>query len=150
MFRSSFLVFSFLGFATPSLAADLDLTVAADGIGPVSVTLRDVAPGKLPSVDVEAPDGRSLRVDLELAESAIEGERAYDLMFTLTKSRLKGKGRRKVQTDLSRPTVRFKPDHDAHFTIGFRQPMPGTVPPVLERVNFLDVKARIHSGSAEL
>ena len=40
-------------------AADLDLKVTSDGIGPVSVTLRDVKPGAAPAPEQKPPEQKA-------------------------------------------------------------------------------------------
>ena len=97
-------------------AADLDLKVTSDEIGPVAVTLHNVKPGSLPSVDLPGPDGHSLRVDLTLADSTIDGAPAYELILVVTKRT--PTGRKKIREEVSRPTLRFKPDQDAEVIMG--------------------------------
>ncbi len=126
-------------------AADLDLTVTSDGIGPVSVTLRDVSAGKLPSVELPGADGRAMRVDLTLAESTMEGAPAYDL--TLTISRDAHKGRKKVQELVAQPTLRVRADQPAEVFMGGQRPVPGTSPVEMEPVNFIRVNALIRSDA---
>lgn len=129
----------------PAAAADLDLTVASDGIGPVSVTLKDVRPGALPSVELPGPDGRSLRVDLLLADATVEGAPAYDLTLTITKRT--PAGRKKVHEEISRPTLRFRADQPAEIFTGGERPVPGTDPVELELINFIRVTALIRSDA---
>lgn len=127
-------------------AADLDLVVSADGIGPTAFTLRDVRPGTLPSVELPGADGSSMRVDLKLAESTMEGDPAYDLTLTLTRSALKG--RKTVQRVVGQPTLRFRPDQPAEVFMGGQRPIPGAEPGQMEPVNFIRVNARIHAGAS--
>lgn len=126
-------------------AADLDLTLTSDGIGPVSVTLRDVTPGALPSVELPGPDGRSMKVDLKLAEATVEGAPAYDLTLTIT--RRTPAGRRKVHEQVSQPTLRFRADQPAEVFMGGERPVPGTDPVQVEPTDFIRVTALIRSTS---
>ena len=125
------------------MAADLDLTITSDGIGPVSVTLHDVKPGALPSVDLPGPDGRSMRLDLKLAESTVEGEPAYDLTLTVTKRA--PAGRKKVHEEVAQPTLRFRVNQPAEIFMGGERPIPGTDPVEMEPMNFIRVNALIRS-----
>ena len=126
-------------------AADLDLKVTSDGIGPVSVTLKDVKAGALPSVDLPGPDGRSMRVDMKLADSTVEGEPAYDLTLTITKRT--PAGRKKVHEEVSQPTLRFRANQPAEIFMGGERPIPGTDPVEMEPMNFVRVNALIRSDA---
>ena len=126
-------------------AADLDLKVTSDGIGPVSVTLKDVKSGALPSVDLPGPDGRSMRVDMKLADSTVEGEPAYDLTLTITKRT--PAGRKKVHEEVSQPTLRFRANQPAEIFMGGERPIPGTDPVEMEPMNFVRVNALIRSDA---
>lgn len=114
-------------------AADLDLRISSDGVGSTSVTLRDVKPGALPSVELPGPDGRSMRVDMLLTESELEGAPAYDLSFTVT--RRAPVGRKKVHEEVARPTVRFRPNEQAMVSAGGRAPIAGTEPMQYQELN---------------
>ena len=140
MFRPALVLFASLALPTAH-AADLDLMVTSDGIGPVSVTLRDIKPGALPSVDLPGPDGRSMRVDLQLAESTMEGDAAYDLTLTITKRT--PVGRKKVHEEVSQPTLRFRANQPAEVFMGGERPIPGTDPVEMEPMNFVKVSALI-------
>ena len=107
-------------------AADLDLRISGDGVGSTSVTLRDVKPGALPSVELPGPDGRSMRVDMLLAEAVLDGAPAYELACTVTRSH--PAGRRKVHEEVARPTVRFHSNQQAVVSQGGRAPVKGTDP----------------------
>ncbi len=126
-------------------AADLDLKVTSDGIGPVSVTLKDVKAGALPSVDLPGPDGRSMRVDMKLADSTVEGEPAYDLTLTITKRT--PAGRKKLHEEVSQPTLRFRANQPAEIFMGGERPIPGTDPVEMEPMNFVRVNALIRSDA---
>lgn len=126
-------------------AADLDLTLTSDGIGPVSVTLKDVRPGALPSVELPGPDGRSMKVDLQLADATVEGAPAYDLTLTITKRT--PAGRKKVHEEIARPTLRFRADQPAEVFMGGERPVPGTDPVEMEPMNFIRVNALIRSDA---
>ena len=140
MLRPALVLFALLALPTAH-AADLDLMVTSDGIGPVSVTLRDIKPGALPSVDLPGPDGRSMRVDLKLAESTMEGDAAYDLTLTITKRT--PVGRKKVHEEVSQPTLRFRANQPAEVFMGGERPIPGTDPVEMEPMNFVRVNALI-------
>lgn len=150
MSRAAPVLLSVLGLAlaAPVRAADLDLRVESDGIGPVAVTLHDVKPGKLPSVDLPGPDGRSLRLDLLLAESTMEGAPAYDLTLQIT--RRTPVGRRKVHEEVSRPTLRFKPDQAARVAAGARAPIAGTEPLVFQELNHYRIDVLIRTAPPAL
>jgi len=132
--------------AGPASAADLELTITSDGVGPATVTLHDIHPGALPSVSLPGQDGHAIRLDLTLSDSTMDGDPSYDLAMHVTRRSLEG--RRKVHEDVSDPTVRFRPDHDAEVTIGSQRPIPGSDPAALQLVNFYTVKARIRTVSA--
>ena len=133
-------------FALPAAqAADLDLKVISDGIGPVSITLHDVKPGKLASVDLPGADGRSIRLDLRLAASTSHGEPIYKLAIKVTKRWPDGRSR--VQEEVSRPTLRLKPDEDAEVFKGSEAVACTASAQYRYLVNYYKITARLGSGS---
>ena len=146
MLRPALVLFALLALPTAH-AADLDLKVTSDGIGPVSVTLRDIKPGALPSVDLPGPDGRSMRVDLQLAESTMEGDAAYDLTLTITKRT--PIGRKKVHEEVSQPTLRFRANQPAEVFMGGEMPYTEAGTTTTIPVNFIRVNALIRVDAPE-
>lgn len=126
-------------------AADLDLKITSDGIGPVSVTLHDVHAGALPSVDLPGPDGRSMRVDLTLADSTMEGDPSYDLAMVITKR--EPARRKRVHQEVYRPTLRFKANQSGSICTGGRRPIAGDDPVQYEEyINYrIEVLVRTES-----
>ena len=147
MTRPTLLLLALLTLPTAQ-AADLDLTISSDGVSPVSLVLRDVKPGALPSVELPGEDGRSVRVDLLLADQVYEGAPAYDLTLTIT--RREPEGRRKVHEEVSRPTLRFRPNEAALVVAGGRAPVEGGDPGAYREVNFYRVEAMVRTAEGTL
>lgn len=124
-------------------AADLDLTVSSDGVGPVTLTLKDVKPGALPSVELPGTDRRTMRVDMTLSESTLDDAPAYDLALTITKRT--PMGRKKVHEEVSRPVVRVKPNELAQVSAGGRAPIAGTDPVEMQDLNFFKVQMMVRT-----
>lgn len=134
-----------LALPTVGRAADLDLTVTSDGLGPVSLTLRDVSPGALPSVELPGADGRTLRLDLTLTGSSVEGQPAYDLAIRVTKRT--PAGRRKVHEEIFQPVLRFLPNQEASVFTGGQRPVPGTDPVAFEPVDFIGLRVLLREDA---
>ena len=137
-----------LALASTAHAADLDVTVSSDGIGPVNFTLRDVHAGVLPSVELPGSDGRTMRMDLTLTDAVVEGAPAYDLAMRLTKST--PHGRKRVHEVVASPTLRFLPNEEARVFMGGERPIPGTDPVQMERLNFVEISAKIRTDVSAL
>jgi len=86
-----------------------------------------------------------MRVDLVLADSTVEAGPAYDLMFTIT--RRTPAGRKKVQEEIARPTLRVLANERAEVFMGGKRPVPGTDPVEFEPMNFIRVNALVRSDA---
>lgn len=137
------LVLLALALSGSASAADLDLIIQSDGVGPARVTLHDVQPGPLPSVLLPGAEGRTVRVDVALAESTVDGAPAYDLTFEVTRST--PAGRKRVHEEVARPVVRVLPDAEARVFMGGRQQVPGSDPAAWEPKDYFEVTARVRT-----